>query len=131
MKSTEKRIEIKNLKTDNIQEWYDVRVDRVSVFGSPFYISKSQNRREVLKKYALWFKKKVRTDPTFNIELNRLYNLYQKYGKLNLFCWCYPKSCHAKTIRAYLLKLERNENRDQKYRIKKRRFVPKSEIKIS
>lgn len=35
-------------------------------------------------------------------ELNRLKNIHNTYGKLNLFCWCSPKRCHSETIKNYL-----------------------------
>ncbi len=35
-------------------------------------------------------------------ELVRLLSLYKVHGKLELFCWCTPKRCHAETIQLYL-----------------------------
>lgn len=105
-------IVIKNLKTDYILEYYDVRVDRKSILGSPFYISKNNTREEVLAQYKTYFKSKVKNDPKFKKKLDQLFQMYIKYGRLNLFCWCAPKPCHAETIRDYLLRRRlRKENK--------------------
>jgi hypothetical protein len=46
----------------------------------------------------------LKTDEVFVNELRRLYKIYQQYGKLELFCWCAPKRCHAETIKRFLEK---------------------------
>jgi hypothetical protein len=40
----------------------------------------------------------------FMNELRTLYKIYKQYGKLRLFCWCYPRRCHAETIKKFLEK---------------------------
>ena len=39
----------------------------------------------------------------FRREVDRLWAVYEKYGKLILVCWCYPKLCHAGVIVLYML----------------------------
>lgn len=102
-------IEIKNLRRNTFSEPYDVKVDRSSVLGNPFYMSKSVglNRDDVCDKYERWFKKQFGEfgedgNKPFNIEIGRLERLYELHGKLRLFCWCAPRRCHAETIKKYL-----------------------------
>ena len=43
----------------------------------------------------------------FYMYLKTLLDTYKQYGKLNLFCWCAPKRCHAKIIKEVI------ENNDE------------------
>ena len=94
-------IQIKNLKAGKPENPWDVKVDRSSVLGNPFYMKSESHRDEVCENYAEWFK--ANKSPTFYLELKRLCELYKEHGKLNLYCWCAPKRCHAETIRQHLL----------------------------
>lgn len=99
-----KTINIYNLRTDKPINLYDIRVDRGSPLGNPFYMSNESKRDEVCDKYDLWIKDKIeKKDKTVTDELNRLYRIFKKYGKLNLYCWCAPKRCHSESIRGILL----------------------------
>ena len=42
-------------------------------------------------------------------ELVRLLSLYQVHGKLELFCWCTPKRCHAESIIKILTEMYKEE----------------------
>ncbi len=93
-------IEIKNLKCEKPSHPYDVRVDRTSVLGNPFYMKSELQRDEVCDSYQVWIKNKIsEKDVAICSELNRLYKLYKQYGVLNLYCWCAPKMCHAQSIK--------------------------------
>ena len=61
-------------------------------------------RDEVCDKYEAWFKKQLeeKTNYKFIKAIEALEEIYDYYGKLRLFCWCYPKRCHAETIKKYL-----------------------------
>lgn len=97
------RIEIKNLRFNKPLEAWQVRVDRSSVLGNPFYMATEAQRVEVCDKYDAYFKEKVASgDEAFLNELRRLYTIAKRFGKLELFCWCYPKRCHAETIKKFL-----------------------------
>ena len=37
-------------------------------------------------------------------ELDLILDMHEKYGKINLLCWCKPKSCHGDFIKKYLEK---------------------------
>jgi len=94
-------IAIKNLKAGKPKNPWDVKVDRSSSLGNPFYMGSESQRDEVCDKYVTWFESNK--SPAFHLELKRLRELYVEHGQLNLFCWCAPKRCHAETIRQYLL----------------------------
>jgi hypothetical protein len=77
----------------------------------------SQSERErVCDLYEKWFEEKLNAKPdkdnpdvdnsAFLIELATLKNIYRKHGKLNLFCHCYPRRCHAETIKRYMMNSE-------------------------
>jgi len=97
-------ITIKNLRREYLFDTFDVRVDRKSILGNPFYMSLESQRNYVCDKYEEYFQNQVENNAKFKKELDRLILLYKKHGELNLFCWCYPKRCHAETIKAYILK---------------------------
>ena len=97
-------ITIKNLRNEKPQNEYDIKVDRSSVLGNPYFLKYEELRDDVCNKYKMYFYKKIKTDETFIKELRRISAIYRKYGKLNLFCWCYPKRCHAETIKNWLEK---------------------------
>lgn len=112
------KIEICNLRTSVCKNAWDVRVDRTSILGNPFYMNDESQRNNVCDEYQAYFdaivtnhwkqlrdfgvSSKERED--FMNELRRLYKLAKQYGKLRLFCWCAPKRCHAETIKKFLEK---------------------------
>lgn len=107
----ENTIEIKNLRFDKMEHPYDVRVDRASVLGNPFKMFDESQRDLVCTRYYKYFYNKVnardlKKNKTFIEEIQRLYSIYKKYGRLRLFCWCYPKRCHAETIKNFVLMIE-------------------------
>lgn len=82
---------------------YDVRVDRSHVLGNPFQMQHESQRDKVCDAYKEWFNKKLDTaDKPVVDALHELNDIGEKHGKLNLFCWCAPKRCHAETIKEYL-----------------------------
>lgn len=96
------KIIIKNLRKEKPKYPWDIRVDRSSPLGNPFAMTSEKDRDLVCNKYEVWFYN-VNTKAQIQNELNRLKEILSKYGKLNLFCWCSPKRCHAETIKEYLL----------------------------
>ena len=96
---------IKNLRNETPKEPYQVRVDRGhSILSNPYYMKSEDERDEVCDKYKDYFVKQVHHNETFTNALRDLYRIAKRYGKLELFCWCYPKRCHAETIKKFLLK---------------------------
>ena len=96
------KIIIKNLRKEKPKNPWDIKVDRSSILGNPFTMTSEKDRDLVCNKYKVWFYN-VNTKAQIQNELNRLKEILSKYGKLNLFCWCSPKRCHAETIKEYLL----------------------------
>lgn len=109
-------IAIKNLRYLEMRNAWDVRVDRKSVLGNPFLMRNESERESVCNEYAIYFDAIVKNNlkvlrdygvsskerEAFMNELRRLYVIHRKFGKLNLFCWCAPKRCHAETIKKFL-----------------------------
>lgn len=110
-------ITIKNLRTEQMHDAWDVRVDRASVLGNPFLMRNESERNSVCDEYAEYFDAIVTNNLSklrnwgvtstereqFMTELRRLYKICKQYGRLNLYCWCAPKRCHAETIRNFLM----------------------------
>ena len=94
-------IEIKNLRNEKPINPWDVKVDRSSFFGNGFKMKDESERDKVCEQYKKWFYDEL-FDSTMQAELFFLKDILEKYGKLNLFCWCAPKRCHAETIKEYL-----------------------------
>ena len=96
-------IEIKNLRKEKCTNEWDIRVDRSNkILGNKFYMINENKRDEVCNKYEKWIIENI-NNTEINNELNRLLSIYKKYNKLNLFCWCAPKRCHAETIKKILI----------------------------
>ena len=94
-------IKIKNLRKNQPSKDYDIKVDRSSPLGNPFYMEDESKRDKVCDEYHIWFYEN-KHEIVFHQELFRIGEIYKKFGKLNLFCWCDPKRCHAETIKQYL-----------------------------
>ena len=100
-------ITIKNLRYEKPKNPWDKKVCRgASPLGNPFHLNDTNNdekREMVCERYEGWFYEEL-FDSVIQAELYLLMGTYKKYGKLNLFCWCAPKRCHAETIKTYLEK---------------------------
>ena len=96
-------VTIKNLRYERPQAEWQVRVDRTSLLGNPFHMSDERQRNKVCDKYEAYFNWIMQMKSSaFYKEVGRLLSLLKKYGKLELFCWCAPKRCHAETIKKYI-----------------------------
>jgi len=94
-------IKIFNLRYDKPFHPWDIKVERSSPLGNPYSMSNESERDDVCNKYEHWFYV-VPHDPKFYDYTEKLLKIYKKYKKLNLFCWCAPKRCHAEIIKEYL-----------------------------
>ena len=81
---------------------YDFYIDRRTVIGNPYLIGRDGNRDEVCDLYNKWFQDNINSKKIKNY-LEIIILAYIKYGKVRLFCWCYPKRCHGNTIKKYLM----------------------------
>lgn len=97
------KIIIKNLRFSKPTNAWQVRVDRASVLGNPYHMENESQRDYVCELYEEYFTAKMSdTSSIFYKEVERLYSIFKQYGKLELFCWCTPKRCHAETIKKYI-----------------------------
>ena len=93
------QINIKNLRYEQPKHEWDVRVDRGTPLGNPFYMSLGRERDSVCDRYKAWLLTQIKNKNKIVLdELYRLRDLYSYFQELNLFCWCAPKRCHVETI---------------------------------
>lgn len=77
-----------------------IKVDRSSILGNPYFMKDESERDTVCDKYQIYFDNKL-NDEKFINELRRIYSI-AKDKDVALGCWCYPKRCHAETIKSFL-----------------------------
>lgn len=96
-------IYIRNLRKEKPTQPFHIEVCRPSILGNRFALNVNtiKERDIVCDKYEKWFYENI---DNLKPELNRLLDILERYGKLELFCWCVPKRCHAETIKRWLLK---------------------------
>jgi len=78
-----------------------------SPLANPFPLKRESERDGVIEMYGHWLDSVLTVDGEDNpvrIELNRLKNIYQDTGELNLVCWCFPRRCHGEIIRDIILR---------------------------
>jgi len=73
----------------------DVWIDRRSEFNNVYKIGEDGTRSEVVEKHKLYFYDKIKSDPNF------VENLEKLRGK-RLMCHCLPNECHGNVILEYL-----------------------------
>lgn len=99
------KVTIKNLRNEKPSQPWQVRVDRASILGNPYHMRDESKRDCVCNQYEEYFNENMKyPESAFYNEVMRLQKILQEYGKLELFCWCAPKRCHAETIQRYLQK---------------------------
>lgn len=111
-KKLENNIQIVN-KLKHIETEYDFYIGRPSVLSNPYSHNKNSKyakyfvntRKEAINEYELYFNDKIKTNTKFSIEIDKMLEIYNKYGKLNLVCFCYPKSCHGDILKKYLMNI--------------------------
>ena len=71
--------------------------------GNPFPITDKVTRKECIEAYKHWLYDRIcKRDNEIIKELERIRNLHQKYGRVNLVCWCAPLACHGEIIKEYI-----------------------------
>jgi len=111
-KTSDQEITIHNMNLEKPYQVFDVRCDRESPLGSPFYLKGNEAiRDDVCDAYSSWFEAKVLSQKNWQAyeELMRIRELYRKHGKLRIFCWCSPRRCHTQTIAEWLKKDKCND----------------------
>lgn len=74
-------------------------IGRNTIFGNPFIIGEDGTRKEVIEKYKVYFKAKLK-DPEFKKQVLKLRGH-------TLGCHCKPLLCHGDVITNYLNKKRR------------------------
>ena len=92
-------IKIGNIRTFKPDGSIAIKVDRTSPLGNPFYMCNESVRDYVCARYEEYFN--APHPIIFNDELNRIVEL-ARTNDITLLCWCYPKRCHAETIKRYV-----------------------------
>lgn len=82
-----------------------IYVGRGTIYGNPYVMSDEAQRDQVCDDYMDYFIDKIEHDPEFVRHLDELARLATNRGQLTLVCHCFPKRCHADTIKGYLLSL--------------------------
>lgn len=100
-------VEVVNMRTCN-PPWGqpgDVRIDRATPWGNPFPITDTENRSQVLLRYAIYMRCRLDSG-TLNIK--------DLANAKRLGCWCKPLPCHGdflkKEIEDYLKKQQTTLN---------------------
>lgn len=109
-------IQIKNMHNEKPKFAWQVKVDRSSILGNNTRMKDPNNDKErdyVCEEYEKFFIMQIKQrNELFIKEFLRLANIYKKYNKIDLFCWCAPKRCHAETIKKYLERYLENDGYD-------------------
>lgn len=105
-------IRIVNLRTYRpVADEVLIKVDRSSIAGNPFPMSSEKDRDLVCDLYQTYFAERIAAEKQLLDVFGgdtRFLNFITQIGKyaedydVALGCWCYPKRCHAETIKAYL-----------------------------
>ena len=72
-----------------------------SVLHNPFKLKNESERVSVLLQFREYFNCLPQKDNF----VKRLKEIHDKYGELNLACWCSPKMCHCNVIKEEVEKL--------------------------
>lgn len=95
--------------SDHIPTEYDYYIGRPSILSNPYTHKKYtkyakilvNSRDESISSYEQYFNENIRNEE-FRNEITKILELYKKHNKLNLVCFCKPKSCHGDFIKKYL-----------------------------
>lgn len=97
-------IELKNMRSGGrMNKPWDYRCDRANkILGN--HVGKGMNRLPSIEAFKEFLDIALKAEGTNMVksEMNKLYFIHQKYGKLNLWCWCTPLPCHTEVIKRKL-----------------------------
>ena len=105
-------IKIGNVQTFIPDDSVVIRVDRTSVLGNPYVMPDESYRDTVCDWYEDYFYdtvNSVRDHKSFKNKLNIIE--IARTNDITLLCWCYPKRCHAETIKRYIEHKLEEENK--------------------
>jgi hypothetical protein len=81
-----------------------IKVDRSTALGNPFHMNNNsdEERDRVCNDYKVYFKNEVLNHFSRAIKILDDIKEKLKQNDVTLGCWCFPKRCHAETIKEYL-----------------------------
>lgn len=82
---------------------FNIRCDRRSPIGNPYYMADESKRNEVCDKFDHWLPKAYNNDPQVYSYVNNIAAYVMRGSNVNLQCHCFPKRCHTKSIRSFVL----------------------------
>ena len=87
----------------------DIRIDRRSLYGNPYRITRSCSRGMAVWKYRDWISQRPAVFDALLNEVKRLKWAGLTYVRLG--CWCEPLECHGDVLRG-MLEMALGENFD-------------------
>jgi len=81
----------------NFRDTWDIRIDRKTKYGNPFYMADESQRDVVCDRYEEY----IATRPDLINELVRevlAVPCHKDNREVRLGCWCAPKRCHGDTL---------------------------------
>jgi len=100
------KIRIVNKRKDPTYSW-TVYCGRGSPVGNP-YKMKNYSEEERMRVIKLFEENFDFEDPKVQEYLDKIIKIGQKYGVVDLQCYCSPKKCHCEIIRDKILKIRAN-----------------------
>jgi len=84
----------------NLPDAVNIVVDRTSVLGNKNYLRNESERDYVCCKYEVDLIDEIeQKNEAIISELSRMRDLIDAGRNVNLQCWCFPKRCHAESIK--------------------------------
>lgn len=99
-------IEIGRVNDGPVPGFKDIRVDRQTIFGNKFPISQTGSRAKSCKLYADWAERRMKARKNYWYRVMQLRKMHQSGINLRLLCHCWPKQCHAQTIRKLIMRVQ-------------------------
>jgi len=86
--------------------WFDVRVDRQTIFGNKFPISETGSRTKSCDLYDAWAEEQMRKKGKYWSRVQKYRKMHRQGINLLLRCHCWPKRCHAQTIKRLIMRVQ-------------------------
>lgn len=78
--------------------YFDVLINRDTIFGNKYHIGVDGTRKEVCVKYEKLAKARMLKGGPFAKRIHALRKRYNAGESIRLLCHCFPKQCHGQTI---------------------------------
>lgn len=104
-------IHIRNADFDNPTDVYIGRKNARragSPLGNPEWLRDEVDRAANIARYRRWLLERLVPGSPQLAEIERLRQVYNERGELNLVCYCAPKACHGDVIKTCLEGADRN-----------------------